>query len=178
MEEHRGSEVEDIHEALIKRGLKKANVSFEEIGQMLDNSYLTKDMDWASIKTLGKAVKVYNAKKDTIIFTEGDMDAFLCLIVKGKVNIVKRDINNQEKVIASINHGRTFGEMSVIDGEPRSATAVAAMDTLLIMLSREDFLILSEETPRLAVILVMNVAKLMSQKLRMASGILVDHINK
>lgn len=170
-------EIDEVDEVLVSHGLKRVGVNIDEVGEMLDESYLTRDMDWAAVKAFAKFVRVYSARKNAKIFEEGDLHAYLCLVSKGKVNIVKKDCNREEKVIAQVNPGRTFGEMSVIDGEPRSATAMAAKDSLILILTRDDFTTLLDKAPRLAVVIVMNVAKLVSQKLRKASGLLVDHLH-
>ena len=66
--------------------------------------------------------------------------------------------------------------MSIIDGEPRSAAAVTAVESTLLVMSAEKFQKLLDEWPRVAVIVVMKIAKLMSQYLRHTSGRLIDHL--
>lgn len=75
----------------------------------------------------------------SVIFAEGDYGDSLFIIVEGTVEIRRRD-----RVLAQLHSHGYFGEMSILDGEPRSATALAAEDSLLLKISQEDFhLILS-----------------------------------
>jgi CRP-like cAMP-binding protein len=66
--------------------------------------------------------------------------------------------------------------MSIIDGEPRSAAAVTAVESTLLVMTADKFNRLLDEWPRVAVVLVMKIAKLMSQYLRQTSGRLIDHL--
>jgi CRP-like cAMP-binding protein len=68
------------------------------------------------------------------IFREGEFGETLFLIVDGSV-----DITRAGEAIAHLGPRDYFGEMSILDGEPRSATAVAASDCALITIRREEF---------------------------------------
>ena len=86
------------------------------------------------------------------------------------------DSTGVEKPLARIETGKPFGEMSLIDGEPRSATAKAKVDSKVLTLTQDDFRTLSEEHPRLGAILLMKLAELMSYRLRQTSGMLVEYL--
>ena len=68
------------------------------------------------------------------------------LIKKGEIKITKR-IGDQEKVLAVLKEGDFFGEMAIIDGSPRSASAIAATETELVIVDREAFLKQIRENP-------------------------------
>ena len=119
----------------------------------------------------------FQAGQNTVIFGEGARDAYLCVLVQGKVNIIKESARKEKKLITVINPGRAFGEMSLIDGQPRSASAVAAETSLLLILSKNDFVSLIEKDPPLAVKFIMKLANLLSQRLRQTSGVLVDFLH-
>ena len=95
----------------------------------------------------------------------------MCLIIDGSVNILKGD-----KKITTVRPGKTMGEMSVIDGYPHSASAVAAEDTRLIMITRNQFEKLSNEHAKIAVHLLKRLACLMSLRLRQTTGVLCDYL--
>ena len=102
----------------------------------------------------------------------------MCLLVEGSVAIVKRDSSGQEKTLATVGPGKTFGEMSLIDGERRSATAIALEDSRVVVLTEENFNRLSYRHPRLGVALLLKMARLMSQRLRNTSVMLVDFLDR
>jgi CRP-like cAMP-binding protein len=114
--------------------------------------------------------------EEAVLFFEGDKNAFLVLIIKGNVHVVKFDSQRNPKKITTLGPGKTIGEMSIIDGEPRSASAVTAVASTLMVMTAEKFNRLMDEQPRVALVLVQKIAKLMSQYLRQTSGRLIDHL--
>jgi CRP-like cAMP-binding protein len=65
---------------------------------------------------------------------EGDPGDSLCIIAEGTV-----EVQTHGRVVAEMTAGNYFGEISLIDGEPRSATVVAVDDVVLFTLSASDF---------------------------------------
>ncbi len=86
-------------------------------------------------------------------------------IAGGEVEVIKQ-FDNKKHTIAKLSVGRSVGEMSLIDGAPRSATVKASPDLDLIVLKREDFKKLNEEHPAIANKVLMGMATLLSQSLR------------
>ena len=111
-----------------------------------------------------------------MIVREGSTDAYLCLLVDGKVNVVKEGESGAPKELGSIGPGKTFGEMSLIDGERRSASVVAEERSTLVVLTGDGFSRLSLEVPRLGLKVLFKISKLLSQRLRQTSGALVDRL--
>jgi len=85
----------------------------------------------AQVAQIAKEVEHDKGKK---IFAEGDPGNSLFLIVNGAVDVVKGG-----KTIVSLGERECFGEMAILDSEPRSATIVAQKDVVLLEISREDF---------------------------------------
>ncbi|MFP4379762.1 MAG: cyclic nucleotide-binding domain-containing protein [Candidatus Sumerlaeia bacterium] len=70
---------------------------------------------------------------------------------RGQVGVFKEDSRKDQRRITSLGRGHVFGEMSLIDGEPRSASLYAKSDTvILLVMSKENFRELLEESPRSA----------------------------
>ncbi|MCH7600491.1 MAG: cyclic nucleotide-binding domain-containing protein [Myxococcales bacterium] len=97
-------------------------------------------------------------------------------VIRGAVEIVKLDSNGLSKSIARIGPGKTFGEMALIDGRPRSATVRAVSESTLMILDPEGLASLSDDKPRLALQFVLMIARDLSARLRRTSGMLVDYI--
>jgi len=81
-----------------------------------------------------------------IIFKEGDPGNEMYLIKSGSVKITKR-IGGKEKVLAVLKEGDFFGEMSVLDGSFRSASATTEEETELVTIDREAFLAQARKNP-------------------------------
>jgi CRP-like cAMP-binding protein len=154
----------------------KSDLSLLEKSNLIDATQWANEFSFAQVKKLAAYMDVYRVPQETVLFFEGDKSAFLVLIVKGQVHVVKFDSQRNPKRIATLGSGKTIGEMSIIDGEPRSASAVTAVDATLMVMTTEKFNRLIDEWPRVAVVLVLKIAKLMSQYLRQTSGRLIDHL--
>lgn len=86
-----------------------------------------------------------------IIFREGDPGQVLYLVFSGQVRIFVNGLDGSEtSVILCGKPGDIFGELAVVDGLPRSATAVSLGDTILYTLSRENFRKHMRQCPQLA----------------------------
>ncbi|HJY78193.1 MAG TPA: cyclic nucleotide-binding domain-containing protein, partial [Burkholderiales bacterium] len=100
------------------------------------------------------------------------------LVIEGRVDVAKRDRWNTPQLIAQVEPGRTLGEMSMIDGEPRFATCVAVEPTLVAVLNRENLARIIVEQPLLGAKLLMELVLMLSQRLRATSGKLLDLIDE
>ncbi len=113
--------------------------------------------------TEDEIINQYGKKYETgdYIFREGDPGEVMYIIHKGKVNITKMT-GDGEKVLVTLTAGDFFGEMAIIDKAPRSAGAVAAEETVCIVLDDEHF---EQQMQRNAKI-VKKILKNMSARLR------------
>ena len=92
-----------------------------------------------------------------VIFREGDPGDCLFVIVEGEVDILVHGA-----VVDHLAAGSVFGEMALIDGLPRSGTALAATDCKLAAISEKRFLRLIEQTPRFA----LQIMRVITERLR------------
>jgi len=86
---------------------------------------------------------------DQIIFCEYEPGNDFYMILNGQVKILKT-VGNSIKTMDLINSGDIFGEMSLLDGQPRSATAVAVSEVRTLNFNRENFDYLMNKTPQIA----------------------------
>lgn len=93
-------------------------------------------------------MKVYEKEflEGELIFKEGERGDEIYLIEKGEVEIFK-EIEGKEKTIAILKEGEVFGEMSALDGKPRSASARALKDTVLRIINREALIEYIKQNP-------------------------------
>ena len=155
---------------------ERKNLSIIEKSERLDATRWSMEFSFERIKKLVRYMSVYEVPPDTILFGEGDKNAYMVLIVEGRVDVVKFDSQRTPKKITSLGPGKTIGEMSIIDGEPRSASAVTGSEALLFVMTAEQFQSLNEAMPGIGITLVLKIAKQMSQYLRQTSGRLIDHL--
>jgi sulfate permease, SulP family len=100
------------------------------------------------------------------IFARGDVGDELFLIRRGAVRIVLPINERQSHHLGTFGRGAFFGEMAFLDGEVRSADAVAFTDVDLYALSRKTFDALAEEHKRLGLGLMEGLASVLASRLR------------
>jgi SulP family sulfate permease len=104
------------------------------------------------------------------IFARGDTGDEIFLIRRGAVRIVLPISDTQGHHLATFGRGDFFGEMAFLDPAPRSADALAFTDIDLFALSRKRYDTLAEEHKKLAIGLVLSVARVLAIRLRYANA--------
>jgi CRP/FNR family cyclic AMP-dependent transcriptional regulator len=142
----------------------------DEIRNMLLNSALLSNFPPPEILSAARYFSLSHIEQGNVIFNEGDMGTFMCLIIEGNVSVQKSNQDGEDVELARLHKGRTFGEMAVLDGERRSAKCIAATDC-----TKESLEKMILETPRIAAKVIRAIAISLSKRLRMADGKLVDY---
>lgn len=143
------------------------------LADLLDETKWGREFLREEIEIIARYMNVHNFKKGDYVFKQGDRQDFMAFIVEGKIDIIKESADSLEMIVVTLLPSTYFGEMSFVDEEPRSASAVAREDSLLLFLSTENFERIALEHPHLAIRILKNIAKLISQRLRMTTGKLV-----
>ena len=107
----------------------------------------------------------------TVLFREGDAGDRMYVIAEGKVRIVKT-LGSGEVTIASLIAGDCFGEMSLLDKQPRSATAVTSEQARLVTIDASAFEQLVRENGEIAV----RIMRKLSERLREANRYLLNFL--
>jgi CRP-like cAMP-binding protein len=119
------------------------------------------------IAALGRR-RVYEA--GGVIFMRGDPGDSLCGVVSGRVRISASRPGGKEVFLNIIGPGDSFGEIALLDGMPRTATATAMMRTELSIIQREQFVSLLGTEPQLAGHLI----KLLCSRVRWTAQLMED----
>lgn len=91
------------------------------------------------LSRVARMLKELKASENELIFQQGDVGDALYIVLNGRVRIATSDTFGREKVLAFYGPGEFFGDMAILSGEPRSATASASTDVRLLQLRKEDF---------------------------------------
>ncbi len=116
--------------------------------------------DVAKILSKGMTMR---ALKDDVVFFKGTVGNQMYIVLGGTVGVFKG-----ERCIAELHTGDMFGEMALVNKEPRSATVKAIEPSHLFVLSESTFQYLL--TKRVAVQLLINIVRTLSQRLKVSSG--------
>ncbi len=158
--------------------LMGAGASFKkQICDMIADAKLFADLEWSDVEQLSGYLQCYEVRAGTVVFSEGDPGSYMCVLISGQIEILKEDHEGVQRRLVLMSPGKTVGEMSIIDGEPRSATCVATRDSVMLLLTKEHYIKITRERPMLAVHILSKLAKLMSQRLRGLTGQLVEYLH-
>jgi CRP/FNR family transcriptional regulator, cyclic AMP receptor protein len=93
----------------------------------------------ADIASLARLTSRRACPKDTVVFFENEEGDSFFIIVDGRIKVTILGDDGREVILSVLGRGDFFGEMALLDNEPRSATAIAVEDTELLSLHRNDF---------------------------------------
>ncbi len=137
----------------------------QPIASLLPRLEVFSFLDVADYPKLESYMFRYDYEDGAYVFKEGTHGGYMFFIVEGAVEVIKQ-FDNKKHTIAELGPGRSVGEMSLIDGAPRSATVRAKNKLALIVLKREDFQKMLAAEPELANKVLMGITTLLSQSLR------------
>jgi CRP/FNR family cyclic AMP-dependent transcriptional regulator len=149
-----------------------------QIHSLITYSPLFENFNLAEIRLMSHFMHVYRAEMGVEVIREGDPGDFMMLLIEGHIEVFRRDRWNAPRLIALLEPGTSVGEMSMIDGEPRFATCVAAERCLLAVLSRESLARIILEQPVLGAKILMELVLMLSQRLRQTSQKLVSYMDR
>ncbi len=101
-------------------------------------------------------------KKDNMILIEEEIGSTMFIILDGRVKISRISDDGREVILSILSEGDFFGEMSILDGQNRSANVVTLDDSKIMVIRREDFLQMLHDYPQIAI----NLLKELAQRLR------------
>jgi CRP/FNR family transcriptional regulator, cyclic AMP receptor protein len=107
--------------------------------------------------------------KGSVIFEEGDQGDFVCFVVDGILEVIKKSADGTEKTIAKLISGCSIGEMAVVGSFPRSATVKSRSEATLLTLQRDRLARICEDHPQIGVKIYRGIAQLLSMHLRKTS---------
>jgi len=127
------------------------------------------DLDAASVAALERLADVRDYPDGGVVVSQEDTGDALFVLVRGKVKVVLYGESGREIILSIFKvPGDFFGEMSLLDNEPRSASVIAAEASRLLVLSRKDFQAHIESHPRTA----LRVLTELSRRLRRADAVI------
>jgi CRP-like cAMP-binding protein len=108
------------------------------------------------------------------VFREGDPAREMYVLLDGEMEVLKKSRRGRDQRVAILGPNDTFGEMSVIDMQARSATVRALAPSRVLRLSTEDMDALYRHDLKSYTHIVLNVARELSRRLRVTDSILAD----
>ena len=129
---------------------------------ILRDHYLFGKLTAHQIESLSACVGTRSVKRGTNMFAKGDPGTSLYAVGAGTVKISVPSVDGKDAVFNVLSNGAIFGEIALLDGNPRTADATAVTDCELFVIERRDFLPLMREEPEIA----LKIIEILCAKLR------------
>lgn len=126
---------------------------------------------------LAKVVSLATTKqvaRGTLVVRQGDLAKELFVIQQGAMEVSAKIGDDEERILSRLGAGDCFGEMALIDIQPRSASVRALEDSVLISLSNKAFRSLSGWNLQTYTLIVLNLAREISRRLRRADAVVAE----
>lgn len=114
------------------------------------------------LEALLSLAKTSFIKSRQVVCSRGEPGDALYVLITGKLKVTAESGDGRELILAILDAGETFGEMSLLDGKPRCASVTAVQDSELLVIRRQDFLLFLEQHPKVAIELL----AILTQRLR------------
>jgi len=135
---------------------------------------LFKLLDENELAELASVIDSKTVVGGQIIFNAGELGDSLYIVRSGEVELFVKDTAGQKIVLTTAEPNDLFGELSMLDERPRSATAMALENTELLLLDREDLLLLFQKQPDAA----LNMLAALSTMLRKVDRLLQTRVSR
>ena len=136
------------------------------IFSVLETVPLFQKLDREELMDLARATTLSELKEDELLFEEGDKATDVLFIMSGSIRLTCDPGNLPYIVVGYANRGDVLGEMAVIDPAPRSATARAAEDSVVLHVPAEAFNDFLSQGHPVAQALLAGIRKMMTQRIR------------
>jgi CRP/FNR family cyclic AMP-dependent transcriptional regulator len=131
-------------------------------------------LDADELKELAAVIDEKTLEAGEVLFQAGDFGESLYIVDQGNVELFIKDTTGQKIILKIAKENDIFGEISMLDNRPRSATAIALTDTKLFALDRDDLLLVFQKKPDAG----LNMLAAMSGMLRDADNLLRTRVSK
>ena len=152
------------------RGVGTGEKNVLALASFLGQSRFFGALSFDELRALAFSTEEYECSEDAVIFRQADPGDRLYLIRAGRVKIVRHGPDGTELRLATMSPGDVFGELSVVDGKPRSATAVAMERVEGVTLRTDRFADFLRARPEAALCMM----RLLTSRLRQTDDALQD----
>ncbi len=142
----------------------------DEINEVLRKAPLFEALDEEGAAALRASVSEVRLGRGQTLFSEGDEGDRLYVVLSGKVKLTRAAVDGRENLLSVLGPSEMFGELSLFDPRPRTASAVAVTDTVLAGLGHDDLRPFIADQPQVALTLL----KALATRMRRTNDVMSD----
>ena len=142
--------------------IKSTKISLGEKILLLKDIEIFSGLSPSELAAIAAVTKELNYPEDRTVIKQNEVGETVFLVINGEVEVIKELMDGTEMVLASIGKGDSFGEMALIENEPRSATVRTTKVSRFLILHQQEFKETAMEFPRIA----LKICKVLSSRIR------------
>jgi CRP-like cAMP-binding protein len=126
---------------------------------------------------LARELPTQHVETGEVVVREGDTAREMYVVIGGELEVVKETSTGNDVRVALFGPGDWFGEMAIVDPQPRSATVRAVAPTMVLQVTAEDVdRLLYRKDVKSYALFMMNIARELSRRLRVADGLVAQFV--
>jgi CRP/FNR family transcriptional regulator, cyclic AMP receptor protein len=143
-----------------------------DVDEVLRRAGLFQGVDPEAVEALAGEFEILEAPRGATLFTEGEPGDSLYIVLTGKIKLGRRSADGRENLVAVMGPSDQFGELSLFDPGPRTATATVVTDARLARLPKAALTKWVQDRPQIA----MQLLRVVARRLRRTNTMLADLI--
>ncbi len=152
--------------------------SVKQLEDLIRSVEIFEGLDTREINKVLQVASGRKFDKDAAIFHEGDQGDCFYLIIEGSVRIEKKLKTGETEEVATLKAGDYFGEMSLFDGEPRSATVISLESSKLLEVKNSQFIKIVMGDDAFARNVLWAFCSTFTKRLRDTNALLAEYVKK
>ena len=146
--------------------------------ELLQSVSIFWDLDEDELGHIADKMVAKHFENGNYIFLEDSEGEQCFFVLEGSVKVTRLSKDGREVILAMLNEGDFFGEMSLLDGESRSANVIALEKTKVLTLDRNDFIMVVNDYPQIAVQLLKELARRLRKSDRQIASLSLSDAEK
>ena len=146
--------------------------------ELLQSVSIFWDLDKDDLGHIANKMVAKHFENGNYIFLEDSEGEQCFFVLEGSVKVTRLSKDGREVILAMLNEGEFFGEMSLLDGESRSANVIALEKTKVLTLDRNDFIEVVNDYPQIAVQLLKELARRLRKSDRQIASLSLSDAEK
>ena len=146
----------------------------DNIVDFLSDVSLFDSFERDELSIISEHMNLIGIEKDALLFNEGEKGDYVCFVLEGSLDVLKRTENDGNVKIATLSKGHSIGEMSILDQTFRSASIQACENSKVISLSFKDFEFILDNYPKVGVKVLKGLSSYLSLNMRRTSKQFAD----